>query len=38
VTDGDLQHRPEDIIVLYTKLREGYTLRVGQPRGPQGGR
>jgi len=33
VTDGDLQHRPEDIIVLYTKLREGYTLVSGNRAG-----
>ena len=33
VTDGDLQHRPEDIIVLYTKLREGYTLVSGNRKG-----
>ncbi len=35
VTDGDLQHRPEDIIVLYRKLQEGFTLvsgnRAGRP-------
>ena len=33
VTDGDLQHRPEDIIVLYTKLREGFTLVSGNRAG-----
>jgi glycosyltransferase involved in cell wall biosynthesis len=29
VTDGDLQHRPEDIAMLHAKLNEGYTLVSG---------
>jgi len=33
VTDGDLQHKPEDIIVLYTKLQEGFTLVSGNRAG-----
>ena len=33
VTDGDLQHKPEDIPTLHTKLREGYTLVSGSRRG-----
>ncbi|MEY3026175.1 MAG: hypothetical protein RL136_125 [Planctomycetota bacterium] len=38
VTDGDLQHRPEDMVLLYEKLNEGYTLvsgnRGGRKEGP----
>lgn len=33
VTDGDLQHKPEDIPALHTKLKEGYTLVSGSRRG-----
>jgi glycosyltransferase involved in cell wall biosynthesis len=33
VTDGDLQHKPEDIIVLYNKLQEGFTLVSGNRAG-----
>ncbi|MEY3144046.1 MAG: hypothetical protein RLY21_2539 [Planctomycetota bacterium] len=33
VTDGDLQHRPEDIRLLFDKLNEGYTLVSGNRRG-----
>lgn len=33
VTDGDLQHRPEDIHRLVDKLNEGYTLVSGNRRG-----
>lgn len=33
VTDGDLQHKPEDIPVLHAKLNEGYTLVSGNRRG-----
>ena len=33
VTDGDLQHRPEDIHRLVDKLDEGYTLVSGNRRG-----
>ena len=33
VTDGDLQHRPEDIHLLVDKLEEGYTLVSGNRRG-----
>jgi glycosyltransferase involved in cell wall biosynthesis len=33
VTDGDLQHKPEDIIVLYNTLQEGFTLVSGNRAG-----
>jgi glycosyltransferase involved in cell wall biosynthesis len=33
VTDGDLQHKPEDIPTLHMKLKEGYTLVSGSRRG-----
>lgn len=35
VTDGDLQHKPEDIQLLFDKLNEGYTLVSGNRRGRQ---
>lgn len=33
VTDGDLQHRPEDIHLLHAKVNEGYTLASGSRKG-----
>jgi glycosyltransferase involved in cell wall biosynthesis len=38
ITDGDLQHKPEDMVLLHRKLQEGYTLvsgnRGGRKEGP----
>lgn len=33
VTDGDLQHKPEDIQLLFDKLNQGYTLVSGNRKG-----
>jgi glycosyltransferase involved in cell wall biosynthesis len=33
VTDGDLQHKPEDIHLLYGKMNEGFTLVSGSRKG-----
>ena len=29
ITDGDLQHKPEDMVLLHRKLQEGFTLVSG---------